>query len=633
VLSGGLTESGQARRHLYWRLVAAAEGPDVDRVCRVRRLLAEKVGADLSFGNPAQLIRVAGSIHAKGGGARRAEILHRTDAAYELCDIEAAVERMPVMPNLPVALRRKAPMTKELLTRRVRENGADGVSRHDALTRVIGHWLRLERLGSMSAHEAWAAVVDHNQALIQPPWREDHLRREFDAVRRLDRQNHLEPSETFNEHAAVVGPITEDSLARGFAAAQRDKLRHVDGQWLQWSGKVWKPCPRVTVVQSIRDFSALLARGRGLTDDKRLNSLRMFKAIEELARGDHRLQLSSAALDRSPMLLNTPSGIVDLGTGEVRPSDPGEHLSQMTAATPRGTCPRWTRFIDEVTQGDKELAAYLARVAGYCLTGDTREQVFFFLHGSGSNGKSTFVSVIAAVVGSYAKAAPSETFTASRLDRHPTELASLRGARLVTALEMDRGRAWNESRLKGLTGSEKLSARWMNGDFFEFAPVCKVIFAGNHLPRTRPDKAMQRRLQRIPFMAEFSGARRTKGIEAQLLEERDGILGWMIEGCIEWQKSGLAPPTAVADASRSYFEEADLIGRWLADRCSIEEGNRTKSRDLYSDYRSWAEQAGLAPLSEPEFVGDIKARGFKDYRTSAERGIQQLVLRGEDVDR
>jgi putative DNA primase/helicase len=170
-------------------------------------------------------------------------------------------------------------------------------------------------------------------------------------------------------------------------------------------------------------------------------------------------------------------------------------MTKIATAVPQGDCPTWRRFLATVTGDDPQIQAYLARMVGYALTGVTTEHALFFLYGTGANGKSVFVNTIAAILGGYATNAPMDTFMATQGERHPTDMAGLRGARLVTSIETEQGRRWAESRLKALTGGDKISARFMRQDFFEFTPQFKLVIAGNHKPAIRTiDEAMRRRL-------------------------------------------------------------------------------------------------------------------------------------------
>jgi putative DNA primase/helicase len=250
------------------------------------------------------------------------------------------------------------------------------------------------------------------------------------------------------------------------------------------------------------------------------------------------------------MLLNTPGGIVDLRDGTVRKSDPVAFCTKMTAVTPRGDCPLFQKFLTRIMGGDRALVDYLQRMLGYCLTGDTSEQAIFFNHGGGQNGKTVLMSTVASILGDYCRATPIETFTESKNDRHPTELARLRGARLVTATETEAGRHWAESRLKELTGGENIPARFMHKDFFEYLPQFKPVISGNHKPRLRSvGTAMRRRLHLNPFIVTIPVDERDTQLVERLKAEWPGILQWMIDGCLDWQEMGLAPPEAVIEAT------------------------------------------------------------------------------------
>jgi P4 family phage/plasmid primase-like protien len=228
------------------------------------------------------------------------------------------------------------------------------------------------------------------------------------------------------------------------------------------------------------------------------------------------------------------------------------YCTKMTAASPGGTCPLWNTFLDRVTDGDREFQAFLSRMVGYGLTADTREHALFFLYGTGANGKSVFLSTVAGILNDYAKSAAIETFIASPSEHHPTDLAGLQGARLVTATETEDGRRWAESKIKTLTGGDRIAARFMRQDFFEFTPVFKLVIAGNHKPGLRSvDEAIRRRLHLVPFTVTIPPAERDLSLSHKLRAEWGGILGWALEGCLEWQARGLNPPASVRDATEA----------------------------------------------------------------------------------
>jgi putative DNA primase/helicase len=302
---------------------------------------------------------------------------------------------------------------------------------------------------------------------------------------------------------------------------------------------------------------------------------------------------------------------VDLRTGQWRESRPEDYITKAAPAVTDGDCPLWLAFLDRVMAGDRDLVAYLKRVCGYCLTGITREHVLFFLYGTGANGKSVFVSTIAGVMGDYAVTAPPEMFMASNSDRHPTELARLRGARLVVASEIEMGRRWAESLIKQITGGEKITARFMRQDFFEFTPQFKLMISGNHRPGLRGvDEAMRRRIHLIPFAVTIPPAERDPELAEKLKAEWGGILAWAIEGCLEWQRDGLSPPAAVRNATNQYLESEDSLGQWLAERCKLKAGFYSTSTELFRDWTGWANNAGEFVGSQKRFSQALLDRGL-----------------------
>jgi putative DNA primase/helicase len=319
---------------------------------------------------------------------------------------------------------------------------------------------------------------------------------------------------------------------------------------------------------------------------------------------------------------------VDLRTGEIHQHRRDEYITKITVVGPSGDCPRWVQFLDRITAGDRELQSFLQRIIGYSLTGSTREHALFFLYGTGANGKSVFLSTIASLLGDYAKTAPASSFTASSTEQHPTDLAGLRGARFVTAIETEDGARWAESRIKSLTGGDKIAARFMRCDFFEFIPECKLVIAGNHKPGLRSvDEAIRRRLHLIPFTVTIPQEDRDPHLTEKLRTEFPGILAWAIRGCLEWQQHGLNPPAIVRNATADYLADEDAIGRWLEDDCARDETVWTSGAALFLDYRSWCERTGEKPMSPKRLTQALEGRSFVQKRTSSARGFAGIGLR------
>ena len=638
VASGGITEAGQTKLHLYWRLSEAAAGNDLDRIARLRREIAQKVGGDESFGKLTQPIRVAGTIHGKNGLLSPVRLLGRTSAEFHLADIAEAVNAMP-------AIARRAPFldfndakshgrrTQDLLTTIIREGGQDGDTRFLALSKIIGHWIRMARQGKCTLSEAWIAVVDQNAATIRPPWPEDRLLRDFNAILNVDiEKNGPMPSDIEMDDTAASAPdLSEDALAQDFVRQVGANWRHVGawGQWFVWSSTHWQRDALGGAFQDIRLICRTATVGINKPQEaRRLASARTMQAVQKIVAHDPMIALAPEAFDQHPMRLNTPAGILDLETGSIVAHDPGLLLSQITRARPGHGCPQWRTFLKTVTGGDADLQSYLARVAGHCLTGSTREQVFFFLHGSGANGKSVFLQTLAWILGDYAATAAADTFTNRGQSRHLSELAGLRAARLVLVSETEVGEGWSEARIKSVTGGEAIRANFMYKDYFEFVPQFKLMVAGNHRPSlSEVGEAMRRRLHVIPFTVTIAPQDRNPNLAELLRAEANGILGWMIDGCAEWQSKGLMPPAIVTGAAEEYFAAEDHIGHWLEERCLTGPTLRASAKVLFASWSAWAKDSGYEAQTA-RFLGEnLRARGFQPGKAGRDRGWVGLTIR------
>ena len=302
---------------------------------------------------------------------------------------------------------------------------------------------------------------------------------------------------------------SDDSLALAFSNRHDGQLLYVPAwaSWLRWDGCRWLRDDTLHVFDLVRALcrdiaaQAEAAEKDGESIARGLTSAGTVAAVERLARSDARHARRAEAFDADPWALNTPGGVIDLRTGTMRPHRKDDLFTKATSVTPsRSSRRRWMRFLLEITHRDKAMVRYLQRFIGYTLTGIIEEHAFAFLCGPGGNGKSVLLATVAEMLGDYATTAMADVFTAGRNDQHPTHLASLRGARLVAVTETEEGRPWAESRIKALTGGDRISARVMRGDPFEFSPVFKLWIAGNHRPVLRnPDPAMRRRLHLMPF--------------------------------------------------------------------------------------------------------------------------------------
>jgi putative DNA primase/helicase len=278
---------------------------------------------------------------------------------------------------------------------------------------------------------------------------------------------------------------------------------------------------------------------------------------------------------------------------------------------------------------DKEMIAYLQRVCGYCLTGLTTEQCLFFLYGLGGNGKGVFINTLRGILGSYHITAPMDIFTETHVKSHPTDLAGLRGAYLVTAVETEQGRRWAEAKIKNLTGGDEITARYMRQDNFSFTPTFKLMIAGNHKPRIRTvDDAMRRRIHLIPFTVKIENP--DKELAEKLKAEWPAILRWMMNGCIKWQRDGLNPPKKVRDATEEYLQSEDAVEGWIADKCNIGVGKQAASAALFGSFRAWAEQSNELVGTQRALIDRLLTKDGIERRSDTHtRGLLGIELKPE----
>jgi putative DNA primase/helicase len=435
----------------------------------------------------------------------------------------------------------------------------------------------------------------------------------------------------------IAPAFSDESLALLFAARHAGDLRYVAewGKWLSWTGTHWRfddTLHAFNLARQIAREAAATCNKPG--EAKMIASSKTAYAIERLAKADRRLAAIIEQWDADLWLLNTLIGVVDLRIGRLRPHRPDDYMTKITAVGPSGDCPGFLAFLNKIMGGDEALVAYLQRVFGYCLTGDTSEQAMFFNYGGGQNGKTVLMSTVAGIFGNYCCATPIETFTESKIERHPTELARLYGARLVTATETEAGRHWAESRLKEVTGGERVPARFMHKNFFEYLPTFKPFISGNHRPRLRSvGVAMRRRVNMIPFAVKIADSEVDPQLADKLKAEWPGILQWMVAGCIEWQEIRLKPPEAVTQATDAYFAGEDGYSDWIADRCEVTAGFWSRSSDLFASWKDWAEKAGQHAGDSKRFREEMERLGHPLKHTKTGNFYVGLCIRQDPPER
>jgi len=424
---------------------------------------------------------------------------------------------------------------------------------------------------------------------------------------------------------ASAADLTEDSLALSFAQKHAKRFRYIalTCRWMVWSKTVWAADSTLQVPDEIRQWCRSAA-----PFDAKFARAGSVGAVERLAKTDRRLAATIEQWDSNPLLLNTPGGAVELQTGKLRNHLPEDYCTKSTTVAPGDKCLLWLTFVAQTFGNNSELIAFVQRVCGYCLTGTTTEHALFFLYGTGANGKSTFINTITGILGDYARIAPVETFTASSGDRHPTELAMLAGARLVTAQETEEGRPWAEAKIKAVTGGDPISARFIRRDFFTFTPQLKLVIAGNHRPSVRSvDEAIRRRVHIIPFGITVPPDQRDPSLSQKLKAEWPGILGWMIEGCFLWQKQGLSPPAVIQHATAEYLDAEDVIQLWVDEYCEKDPNFWDSSANLFGSWKLWASRNGEPAGSMRRLSQALEAKGFDRKHTNKARGFMGIRVK------
>lgn len=436
-------------------------------------------------------------------------------------------------------------------------------------------------------------------------------------------------------------PVENTDLgnARRLAGRFGDRLRHCAALgWLVWDERRWAldqtgAAMRLAkeTVEGIWDEVKAAA-----TDDQEemagwalaSQSAARLDAMLRLAATEETIAVTADTFDRNPWVLNVLNGTIDLRTGELLPHDPARHLTKIAPVRYEkdAACPRFLRFLADVFRGNAELIRFVQKALGYALTGDVSFQVVFFCHGDGSNGKSTLLTVVMHVMGDYAAPAAPDILLSRHGERHPTEIADLFGRRLVTCVEVGKGRSFNEALLKWLTGGDRLKARHMRRDFFEFAPTHKLFVCANNKPRVREtDHAFWRRMRLVPFEVKFvdrpAGATGEPGpgekdefLVGKLQAESPGILRWMVEGCLALQREGLSPPREVEAATEAYRRGEDVLGLFLDECCLRRPEARVGKTEVYDAHAAWAKQAGEHAVAMREFRKYLVERGFGETR-------------------
>jgi len=352
------------------------------------------------------------------------------------------------------------------------------------------------------------------------------------------------------------------------------------------------------------------------------------KSMLELAKP--KLAVLPEQFDTDEYILNVRNGILILDTKELIEHSPDYLLTKMANVEydPTATCPRWMEFLYTIFNGDEELINFIQKAIGYSLSGDTGEDCFFILYGQGMNGKTTFLNTIKEILGDYCIHTRAETFLLKDYDHIPNDIARLHNRRMVIATELPEGRRFNENLLKGLTGRDTITARFLRQEFFEFRATFKLWIATNHKPIVNENTvAFWRRVKLIPFEVQIPEERRIPRYEEKLLEERSGILNWALEGYTKWRKEGLGTTKKINEAVQSYRDEMDIISDFISECCIEDQNISATTSELYLAYCEWCKKNGIEPISNRSFGRRLEERGYKFEWVNSKRGWRGIGLR------
>jgi putative DNA primase/helicase len=506
--------------------------------------------------------------------------------------------------------------------------------RNKALTSLAG---TMRRRG-MGEGEIAAALKVTNEQRCQPPLKAGEVEKIAASVARYEPADNV-VSISVNGHGTALPPrgynLTDLGNAERFISQHGEDVRYCYAwsRWLVFTGARWERDESGHVHRLAKEtVRGIYHEAAAAADEERRKALAKhaarseaetkIRAMLELAKSE--APIAPDELDAAPWLLNASNGTIDLRTGELREHRREDLITKLIPVEydPKATAPTWAAALER-TLPSPTLRAFFKKLCGYAITGDVSEHILAVLYGTGANGKSTILNALLEAAGDYGMQAAPDLLVAKK-GAHPTEVADLFGKRLVASIEVEDGRRLAESLVKQLTGGDKVRARRMRQDFWQFDPTHKVFMAVNHKPEVRgTDTAIWRRIRLIPFTETIPPAEQDKKLPEKLRAELSGILAWTVEGCLEWRREGLQAPDEVRKATGQYRSEMDVIGAFLQDECEIGLDYREPFTIVYKRYEEWCEDGGERAETRRKFNARLKERGGFEARRSGPGGSNE----------
>ena len=522
---------------------------------------------------------------------------------------------------------------------------------------------RWRRAGKRDGHSATTNYEDRNTLYVfsanAEPFEAEHSYNRLAAYAILNHGGDVEaarealqieaPSDGATANTLVSASPNDIGNADRLIARYGAILRYVElwRHWVIWDGQRWAQDLGAGIRWHAMETQRAMERAAKDEPDadkraklekwaKAQGQAARIRAMVECAEPLAGVRVTPDDLDTHPMLLNCLNGTLDLATGELREHRREDFITKLCPVEYHrdAKAPVWDYVVRTASGNDETLLAFKRRAYGYALTGATREQCFFLLYGTGSNGKSTELTAIRGTLGAdYAMHAETGTFLAQRTDGVRNDLARLRGTRFLTAIEADAGRRLAEALIKQATGGDPITARFLFQEQFEYMPAFKLFLAVNHRPIIRgQDHALWRRVRLVPYTVTIPDADQDRDLPEKLAtkEEREGILAWLVAGCADWLANGLGTPEAVTTATAAYRDDMDTLGQFIGDACMVGAQYEVTSKVLHAAYVTWCEANSERPLSKRAMGERLKERGFEQTRgTGGIRGWTGIGVRHE----
>jgi len=634
--------------HIYFRL----KEPITDLASWTNRQkdLAALVQGDASICNASRLMRIPGFQNWKSPAGPCGIIEACADRVYELAELHESIPQREVVAD---ESKRNAanPSDDEsnvgtdntshpdiLIRARLYADKWPGVAEGSRNVEAVKHAACLQRDFALSEDDAFPIFESWNNR-NEPPLSESELRGCLSNGRKYGNHPIGVLAESRN------GPLTEQWLAERMVRRHGKDLGYCTTHgWFVWDCRRWRRDDLLEVERRAKETILSLYRDAANTADdiqrkalvdfaKASESNHRLKAVIELARSERGIPIRADDLDGDVWLLNAENGTLDLRTGRLRGHERDDLITKIAPVEYRddAECPVFRQFLRTTFANDDTMIAFVQRALGSSLSGATREHALHVLHGTGSNGKSTLLTCVTEMLGDYAKTAAPKLLVRRDREEHSTELADLHGVRFVASVETAEGGRLDEERVKQLTGGDRIKARYMRKDFFEFSPTHKLFLATNHKPDVRgQDHAIWRRIFLWPFVVTIPDDKQDYELPAKLKAEWPGILRLFAEGCLQWQRSGLGAPDSVKAATAQYKEESDLIGQFIGECCELGDDFEVGGGEFYWVYRTWTLDNGGKPLGNPTFSKRILERsGITRPEDRAYRVYHGVRLRPE----